>query len=261
MFNSYSNPFFNFTVTPAVKWIIILNIGIFLLTLVLGGVNWFSIFGLVPVKVVHHYSFWQLATYLFFHGGIWHLLINMLMLFFFGCSLERKWGIKKFLRFYFITGVGAGICTILTSINSTIPVVGASGAIFGLLVAYAVLFPETTVFMFFMFPMKIKYAVYIFGIINLFGALGNKGGNIAYIAHLGGGVLGYIYVNRENIIPNIKGKIISLIKRRKEKNRKRGDENLNKEVDRILEKVSDSGIENLTLREKRILEKKRENLK
>lgn len=259
MYNSYSDTFYTPTISTAVKWIIILNIGLFLITFVIGNFNWFNIFGLVPAKVFHHLAFWQLGTYLFFHGGIWHLLINMLMLFYFGCALERKWGTKRFIKFYFLTGVGAGICSVLTSFNSTVPIVGASGAIFGVLVAYAVLFPETTVFMFFIFPMKIKYAVYIFGAINLFGALGYEGGNIAYIAHLGGGALGYIYVKSGKLRWKIK-KLFTFMEKQKKESMRRKSTNLDKEVDRILEKISNQGIDKLTPEEKKILEKKKETL-
>jgi membrane associated rhomboid family serine protease len=250
---------YNHYITKIVKWLIIINILIFVFTIVFSHPGWFHIFGLVPISVIHHFTFWQLATYMFLHGGVMHLLINMLMLWFFGCNLERHWGSSKFLRYYFLTGIGAGIFSLLTSFNSPIPVIGASGAIFGILVAYAILFPETIVLIFFIFPMKIKHAVYIFGAVNLIGALTNPGGGVAYLAHIGGGLTGYLYFKRQKFLsPILKFYYTS---KQKNKNKKEiKNQQMDIEIDEILEKISKYGMDSLTSKERKILKQKSKSL-
>ena len=155
---------------------------------------------LVPELVVHKFPFfiWQLFTYMFLHGGIWHLLFNMLALWMFGAPIEQDWGTRRFLKFYFLCGIAAGVCDVtLHAIlgdwgTSTI---GASGAIYGLLVAFGVLYPEAPVLMFLLFPMKAKYMVMIFAGIEFLTTLGPNNG-VSSIAHLGGMAFGYLYLNR-----------------------------------------------------------------
>jgi membrane associated rhomboid family serine protease len=114
--------------TPAVKYLIIINTAIFILQ-ELTGFRPFQELGLVPRAIWHDGKVWQLVTYLFFHGGLWHLAFNMLALWMFGSMVERFWGTKRFLKYYFLTGIGAGISTLIFTFNSTIPTIGASGAI------------------------------------------------------------------------------------------------------------------------------------
>ena len=113
------------------------------------NIAWYTIFGLVPAFVLSRFMLWQPVTYLFVHYGLWHLVVNMLMLWMFGAIIEEAWGSKRFLFYYFFTGIGAGICSIVFAFNSFSPVVGASGAIFGLLVAYAMMFPDSIILLFF----------------------------------------------------------------------------------------------------------------
>jgi len=246
--------FFNFHLTKGVKYIISINIVIFIITLGIKQINWFYIFGLVPTNFIHNFVLWQLVTYMFLHGGLWHLLINMLMLWFFGCDLESHWGSQRFLRYYFLTGIGAGLCSVLTSFNSFTPVVGASGAIFGILVAYAILFPDTIVLIFFVFPMKVKHAIFIFGTINLLGVLTNPGGDIAYLAHLGGGITGYLYFKVSIFYP-VK-KFYLNIRQKNIESKKLKDDQLDVRVDEILEKISKRGVNSLTYNERKILRQK-----
>ncbi len=156
--------------------------------------------GLNPASVVRSFWIWQLVTYMFMHGGLFHILFNMLALWMFGAELERIWGTRYFLKFYFACGVGAGVPTVLFSLlpfaaaNSLwgSVVVGASGAILGLLLAYVMYFPDRQILMFMVFPMAVKYAVILIGAIALYSSFADTGGGVANITHLGGLVVGYL---------------------------------------------------------------------
>jgi len=259
MYNLSSSIHYNSRITKAVKWIIITNISVLFISLVFRNINLSYAFGLVPGNVITKFSIWQLATYMFLHSGVWHLLINMLILYFFGCNLERAWGSKRFLKYYFLTGIGAGICSIITSPGSFIPIVGASGAIFGVLVAYAILFPETVVLMFFIFPMKIKHAVFIFAAVDLFAALSNTGSGIAYFAHIGGGLTGYLYLKKDALLLNIAKAHYKKQQEIKRKKEIEGEE-LDVKVDEILDKISKHGMQSLSFEEKKLLNRKSKRL-
>lgn len=253
--SSYSGFGFSPGMTSTVKVLIIINVIFFLLMHIFPRLGWFSLFGLVPRYVFSKLMLWQLVTYMFVHAGLFHLLINMLMLWFFAPAIERAWGRKRFLTYYFFTGIAAGLCSFITSVNSPIPVVGASGAIFGILVAYAVLFPETTVLFLFIFPMKIKYAIFILGAINLLGAITEPGSGIAYFAHLGGGLFGYLYLKNRWLRGSLQN-ITSFWQKRKSKTADSRREDFEKDVNRILDKVSREGLDSLTPRERNILQEK-----
>jgi membrane associated rhomboid family serine protease len=182
-----------------VKWLLISNVAMFLLWY-LGGEpvqSQMLLLALTPRLVVYSFPFfiWQLFTYMFLHGGIGHLLFNMLALWMFGTPLEQDWGTRRFLKFYFICGVGAGVCDTLVNValGRSTHTIGASGALYGLLLAFGVLYPETRVLMNFLFPIKAKYLVVIYGAIALFSALGENSG-VSNVAHLGGMLFGYVYL-------------------------------------------------------------------
>jgi len=198
-------------ITPAIKELFFLNTGIFLAQTISEIFNpaspiWiFHNFGLVPYDVVFRGRLWQPITYAFVHGGLWHLLINMLMLWMFGCDLERAWGRIRFYRYYLITAIGAAVCIVLIKFaasiggvaRSDVPTVGSSGAIFGILMAAAILFPDKQVWLFplpVMLPMRAF--VFIMGLIAFFGTLGSGGDGISHLAHLGGLLVGYLYLRR-----------------------------------------------------------------
>src|SRR5262249_19037658 len=142
-----------------------------------GGPSMNGKFGLVPAMVAHRYQVWQLATYIFLHGGFFHILFNMFGLYMFGSELERAWGTRQFTKFFFVCGIGAAIVTVLVSPTSLTPIIGASGAIFGLLVAYGVLFPDRLIYLYMIIPIPAKWFVVIYGAINLLSALSaNSGG-------------------------------------------------------------------------------------
>ena len=188
--------------TPAVKMLLWANVGLFLLTaLIPWTFYWINgIFGLTPQAVVTRFWIWQPVTYMFLHGGMGHVLLNMLVLWMFGVQLERLWGSGFFLRYYFVTGIGAGLSTIAVSLlpfafadpTYTAVTIGASGAIYGLLVAFALYYPETPILMFFLFPVPAKYFVMIIGAIAFLSV--PRGGGVAHIAHLGGLVVGFLYL-------------------------------------------------------------------
>jgi membrane associated rhomboid family serine protease len=164
--------------------------------------------GLVPFYVIHRLWIWQVVTYMFLHGGVFHILFNMLALWMFGTELERTWGTRYFLKFYFVTGIGAGLLTVLFAqlpfdfaqqIQQSI-VIGASGAVYGLLLAYALYFPDRPIYMYFVFPIPAKIFVAIMGGIAFFSSLG-EGGGVANATHLGGLLVGYIYLKSGSAHP------------------------------------------------------------
>ncbi len=257
---SYSGFNFRMSFSGAVRILIIINICVFVLIHLVRNVPWFRLFALVPSLVFSRFMIWQLATYLFLHAGLWHLVLNMLMLWLFGSVLEGAWGSKKFLFFYFFTGIGAGLCSFIFAFQSPNPVLGASGAIFGLLVAYAVMFPESIILLFFIFPMKMKHAAIVLAGINLLGALSSPGSGVAYIAHLGGGVFGYLYLKSEWLQRQMSGFNLSNLKdsfARKRAFKKQNEINeLNRQVDMILDKISKHGMDSITPKERKILQRK-----
>src|ERR1039458_8354644 len=182
-----------------VKWLLISNTAVFVLSYLAHQASFgdiFNLLALVPRAVVYHFAIWQLATYLFLHGGVWHLLFNMLTLWMFGASLERDWGTRRFLKYYFLCGIGAGLCDV--ALHAAIGdwgtrTIGASGAIFGLLLAFGVLYPNQMVLMNFLFPIKAKYMVMIYGGIELWMSFGPNTG-VTRTARLGGMLFGYVYL-------------------------------------------------------------------
>ena len=187
-------------ITPAVKWIIWINIAAFVAGLGFHRLDEF--FGLVPQDVIERRWVWQPVTYMFLHANFFHILFNMLGLWMFGVELERMWGTRFFVKYYAITGVGAAICTILvgllpyapTAITYTAVTIGASGALYGLLVAYALYFPDRPILMFLLFPVPAKFFVIIIGAISFLSATGAGSPAVAHVAHLGGIIFGYLYL-------------------------------------------------------------------
>lgn len=195
--------------TPVVKWLLIINVAVwFLFQVLLEGfmhVTFTPIFALFPAKVIFEFQIWQLVTYMFLHSlQVTHILFNMLMLWFFGAELEQRWGSKFFLIYYFTCGVGAAVlyCVAVwayalvtgSQTGLIVPVIGASGAIFGLLLAQGIIFGERVVYFFMLFPMKTKYFVAIMGLVQFASLMtsGVSGGEVAYLAHLGGLASGFI---------------------------------------------------------------------
>jgi membrane associated rhomboid family serine protease len=157
--------------------------------------------GLVPMWVVREKRVWQLATYMFIHAGMFHIIFNMLALWMFGAELERIWGTRFFLKFYFITGIGAGILTVLLSLMPfavaqqlyASDIVGASGAIYGLLLAYALYFPDRKIYYMMLFPIPARVFVLIMGAVAFLSSLSESGG-VANATHLGGLLVAWVYL-------------------------------------------------------------------
>ena len=184
--------------TPAVKILLITNIALFFLNAIVGDVMTIRL-GLSPQSVFEDGALWQPVTYMFLHSthGLGHILFNMLALWMFGTELERTWGTRFFTKYYFVTGVGAAATSLVLSLflddiyHST--TVGASGAIYGLLIAYAMYFPHRTIY-YIIFPIPARIFVTIMGLIAFWSSISGTGGGVAHTAHLGGLVVGYLYL-------------------------------------------------------------------
>jgi membrane associated rhomboid family serine protease len=182
------------------KWLLIVNIALFAIPILFQRV--FSPvlddFGLIPSEVVRHLRLWQLVTYMFIHEGF-GIVWNMLALWMFGAELERLWGTRRFLRFYFLCGICAALTVIAAAYAFTgvnIRTVGSSGAVYGVLMAYAVLFPDRVILWGFLIPIKSKYFVMIIGAIvflqSYMATVGGQGSGLSVIALLGGLATGYL---------------------------------------------------------------------
>ena len=190
----------------AVRMLIITCIVVFALQTfeeISGGRTLTRTFGLVPALVTQSFFLWQLVTYIFLHGGAFHILFNMLGLWMFGSDLERLWGFRKFTKFFFICGIGAGIVTVLASPSSPIPTIGASGALYGILLAFGMFFPNRIIILI-IFPIRAKYLVLIMGGLAFYSALVASGNGVANIAHLGGMLFGLIYLKGGKIMSGVK---------------------------------------------------------
>jgi membrane associated rhomboid family serine protease len=194
---SYIGSFF----PQGVKWLLISNIAVFILYFFadrFGAGRLFEPFALVPYDVLFGLQVWQVVTYLFLHDprGFGHILFNMLTLWMFGMDLERDWGTRRFLKYYFICGIGAGICVVIANLlfSQTLrtPTIGASGAIYGLLLAFGMLYPDRQVLFSFLFPIKAKYFVMILGTIAFMSSFYANSG-VSNVAHLGGMLFGFFF--------------------------------------------------------------------
>jgi len=194
--------------TPCVKGLIIACGAMWLVQLVALHVlhqDLSPILGLVPALVVHGWI-WQLATYMFLHDphDPLHLLLNMLMLWMFAGELERVWGLRGFLRYYLVCGLGAGVSAVILGllagdVAAFVPTIGASGALFGLLVAYGVVFARRTILFMLIFPMQARTMAMILVALNLFYLLGQSnqpGAQVSHVAHLGGALTGFLVLKR-----------------------------------------------------------------
>lgn len=193
--------------TPAIKWIIIITAGCWMF-LQIGMESLFKIpvtsyLSMTPADVLFDFQVWQIFTYIFMHSNqVTHILFNMLMLWFFGGELENLWGSRRFVQYYIFTGVGAALIycfgMALYSVFSgdtrslVVPVVGASGALYGVLLAYGLLFGDRTVYFFMIFPMKARIFVALMGLIEFANMISSQssGSDVAYLAHLGGLISG-----------------------------------------------------------------------
>jgi membrane associated rhomboid family serine protease len=189
-------------ITRTVRALIIANVSVWVLQILAraAGSNLLEAYlGLIPWRVGHEYMIWQFVSYMFLHdtagmNGFFHIFINMFTLYMFGNDLERVWGARRFLNYYFITGIGAGLCSYFVSPNALTVTIGASGAVYGLLLAYGMLYPNRLVYLYLLFPIKVKWLVLFMGLLAFLSSITNSEPGVANIAHLGGILVGLIYL-------------------------------------------------------------------
>jgi membrane associated rhomboid family serine protease len=264
--------------TPVVKKLLIINGAVFIIQQIAGlfypgALEQF--FGLHHLGLVQEFKLWQILTYMFLHGGWFHILFNLLGLWMFAGELEQVWGRSLFLRYYLFCGIGAGLFIafmnyIIYSRYQINPVtLGASGAIYGILLAYGWTWPNRQVLLYFVIPIKVKYLVILFGLIEFFGTLSTAsgtGGNISHIGHLGGLVSGLIFMlirmkktfNTKSFSSGVQGNIISRIMKKRRLIKKKQEIEIRiqakKVIDELLEKIARQGMSSLTPKEKKDLE-------
>ncbi len=287
-----------FSFPPVIKNLLIINGVVFFIQLLMdnftfgGYPAWYLLnkwFALNPISGVNaagesfNFQVWQLITYQFMHGGFSHILFNMFALWMFGSSIEDVFGSKKFLIFYLLAGVSAGLLHLFVSPllgSSPAVTIGASGAVYGVLIAYALFFPDNLIFLYFLIPVKAKYLIGFLVVIE-FLAVDSASSGVAHLAHLGGALFGFLYImfdkNSYVSLKNLFNK--SFYYKSKptrdiftnpfsrpsqtdndvqdanyyDINHKEDAEINQAEIDKILDKISQSGYQNLTEREKKIL--------
>ena len=266
-------------ITPGVKMIMIINGIVFIIQKfanIIMPTNFMEYtFGISYIGLFNDLMIWQPFTYMFLHGGWMHIIFNLIGLWMFAGELEIAWGRKKFIRYYIYSGIGAGLFISLmnyiayTYYESTPVTIGASGAIYAILLAYAMLWPNREVLLYFILPIKIKYLVLAFGIMEFFGTLSSAtgtGGNISHIGHLGGIITGFFLVNymSESRSQTKKGDSFfeRLSKKSRLENKKKAIDSrieAKRIIDTLLEKIAREGMHSLTPEEKKNLEWARKN--
>jgi len=258
---------FGYQLTPWVKRLLIANTIVFVLTWVIGRgfvLDWFSF---QPTKIFIRP--WTPLTYMFLHGDFWHLLMNMLGLFFFGTHLESKWGSREFIRYYLVCGLGGVALSFLFLTN---PTIGASAAVYGVLLAFAMTWPNAPIYVWGIFPVQAKWLVGFFVVVSFINAFGAAGGGVNHFAHLGGFAAGFLYLKADwrasQAIQGIQkaargGRRFAIVPREEQEEATSG---LNQEsvdaaeettldaVDRVLDKISAEGMASLTEQEKQLLD-------
>ena len=258
---------FGYQLTPWVKRLLIANTIVFALTSVIGGgfvLDWFSF---QPTKILIRP--WTPLTYMFLHGDFWHLFMNMLGLFFFGTHLESKWGSREFIRYYLVCGLGGVALSFLFLTN---PTIGASAAVYGVLLAFAMTWPNAPIYVWGIFPIQAKWLVGFFVVVSFINAFGAVGGGVNHFAHLGGFAAGFLYLKTDwrasQAIQGIQkaargGRRFAIVPREEREEARSG---LNQEsvdageettldaVDRVLDKISAEGMASLTEQEKQLLD-------
>ena len=241
--------------TDAIKILISINFIIYVFQSLAGKEDiFFRLFGLVPNTFISELMLWQPFTYMFFHApfyssiGISHILLNMLGLWVFGRELEQAWGKEKFLKYYFLTGIGSGLITYIFQMDSSNPVIGASGAVYGVLLAYGVSYPNRMLYIWGLIPVRSMWLVIIMGAIAFFGLLGKADG-ISHVTHISGMVIGYVLLknkwNFSEVLFSLRKKTIEFQVQRKE-DQELKKKIISRDVDIILEKIKNVGFSGLS---------------
>jgi membrane associated rhomboid family serine protease len=240
-------------VSPFIKVMIITNVVIFILQKVYPELTYQL--GMTPARFFSEFPnlIYQPLTYMFLHGSIGHIFFNMFALWMFGTEIEYSWGSKSFARFYFLAGLSGAFLTLAINSSQPYPVIGASAAIYGVLVAYWIMFPNRYLYIYFLFPIKVKWAIPGMMLLGfLFSA-----GNIAHMAHLGGAVFGFLYLKMDwrwsFIMQPWKNLRVRGQKVKLDKNRQKA-EDVMKRIDAILDKINEVGIENISKSDRKFLE-------
>ncbi len=248
--------------------LIIINVVAFLLAAVLRESGWDPVYGglgLVPDDVVRRVMIWQVVTSMFLHGGLYHLLINMLILFLFGSGVEQRIGRGPFLRLYFGAGIAAAVAYIVFGLFDAPfrPAVGASGAVMGLLVYFTMLNPRARVMFMLIIPMQMMWLTIMILSIDLYWfAFAPPGGTgVAHTAHLGGALFGFLYYRYAHQVDFFFLKLETRGPARASTRSVKERERLRKDVDRLLDKVNEGGLDALSAREKKTLKEASERLK
>jgi len=258
--NRFSYP----SISNAVKTILIVNIALYLLT-ILPGVGRFLIDwgSLIPAKTFASGQVWRLVTYMFLHdpNSSFHLLFNMLALWMFSQEIEQMWGSRRFVQFYFLSGIGAGCFSLVhlfIPAMSSVGVIGASGAMLALLTVYAWYFPHRDILLFFIIPVNIRIVVIGYALISLFGTVSARG-VVSHITHLGGILVALAYLKwysvGTNVIEEIRSRTHEKTMRRKALERAHKKKVFEEQIDPILAKISRDGMDSLLPHEKKLLEK------
>ena len=260
----------SYGVTPVVKRLLIANVAVFFVGFAIGHEFFLQWLSFNPSRVLTRP--WGLITYMFVHADLMHLLLNMLVLFFFGPPLEGRWGSREFAKYYLICGLGgAGLSFLFMS--SGVPIVGASAAVYGLMLAFAMNWPDSPIYVWGIFPVKAKWLVAFLFVVSLFSAFGSPGGPIAHFAHLGGLAAGFVYLKLDwkpsqkldQLRRATRVRRLAIVPRDEEEERSRpsagraawapGDERrMLDAVDQVLDKISAQGMSSLTLEERRLLD-------
>ena len=179
---------------PATQALLLANVAVFFLERLVGS----ALFGPLALWPIGSGNFfpWQVLSYSFLHGSFEHLFFNMLGLWMFGSELERIWGEKRFLQFYAASVLAAALAQLVVTavMGSVYPTVGASGGLFGLLFAFAVMFPNRVILLFFVIPMKARYLVLLYGLLELYQGVYVMNSGVAHFAHLGGMLGGLLMI-------------------------------------------------------------------
>lgn len=193
MANTILNKKFRYTYTNITLKLIIINVAVFLLTMLVP--RSYGYLAMVPVYIIYRHWYWQVLTYMFVHGGFTHLLFNMLGLFIFGTPVERRIGSKEFLLFYLLTGVLSGVFSLISYVlaGTNVVLVGASGAIYAILLAFAVLYPTARVFIFGILPVRAPVLVIGYTVLEIFNQITGSSQGVAHLTHLAGFAFAYLY--------------------------------------------------------------------
>ncbi|HSG81753.1 MAG TPA: rhomboid family intramembrane serine protease [Gemmatimonadota bacterium] len=260
---------FGYRLTPWVKRLIIANTVVYVLMLVGEQTGWLpslTVYEYLGFNVSEVYKEpWTIITYMFVHGGFFHVFFNMLMLFFFGPPLEERWGGREFIKYYLVCGAGGALFTLIFGGGT---IIGASGAIYGVMLAYALNWPDALIWIYAIFPVKAKYVVMFLGAISFVSVFGSQRDGIAHFAHLGGLVVGYIYLKKgwqvgphwERLNKRLRRRKLSVISGGANGDSRRAQSRADEEarmlevVDQLLDKIAAQGIDSLTAEERRFLD-------